>query len=696
MPTPRDLAGWVARNDYPVLDAQVLLRLLDQTNRLRSIERLAGTTPDVFDELFLSAIEAAAEAAQLVPASIHDHHREPGGWIDHTLEVVENALQARKRSILPPGSKPEAIHQVEFVWTYAVFATALLHDAGKLLSLTQLQPLPSGPIWTPGGLTLREATVTRYSITWARYPYELQTVSAITLLGLLPKPGLSMLLRDRKVLQAMIATLTDDWQSGPLGDIITQADQRSVRTYVTPGIAHAALPNAPGRPMSQRLMRALRMEIDEGALKLNATGGVGWVKDGSVWLVCKVIARRMREKLESEGASDIPEDERIYDILLDQGLIIPNETPARQSIWYVSIECDEYTHHLTMLRFERSTIIHRSKRVDEFEGEIVPLSREAMLARRAEARETARQAALQDQGDEAKPVTSTAGPATDTVDDNATIAGAARPSVQNEPSRQDNDETQLGITAAEPPISAPTDPAVAPPCPAPADPTEPVDEPSQEKDVSRTTPPVVKKAKAGSGGRRKGAARDAATAAVVAQINTRGVVDRSAIYSDPVALDNEAVGRYFLTWVRKAIDAGTPGFAVNDADGHGLVHRIPEGMFLVHPRIIQRFVLATGLVDGLPDTLDGNRSPELKQAVDTVRKCLKQEKLLAVTAKGYDVHQADVSMARNPFVTGMLYGIVTPTWAFYDAGEQPPINAAISLWQGEYRTGTRLRPRGRR
>ena len=326
-PTISDLMAWVRANDYPVLQAQVLLRLLDQANRLRSIERLAGTTPEVFDELYVSAIETFAEAAQLVPASVCDHHQEPGGWIDHTLEVVESALQARKRSILPPGSKPEAIHQVEHIWTYAVFAAALLHDAGKLLSLTQLRSIPAGKTWTPGGLTLRDAQISRYAITWARYPYELQTVSSVTLLGMLPKRGLSMLLGNQQVLRAMISTLTDDWQSGPLGVIVRNADQESVRQYLSPGIEHSGLPNAPVRSLSHRLIHALRVELDEGSIKLNTNGGVGWVKDGSVWLVCKVVVRHIRERLDSEGTCDVPEDQRIYDILLEQGQLIPNRIP---------------------------------------------------------------------------------------------------------------------------------------------------------------------------------------------------------------------------------------------------------------------------------------------------------------------------------------------------------------------------------
>jgi len=188
----------------------------------------------------------------------------------------------------------------------------------------------------------------------------------------------------------MIATLTDDWQSGVLGDIIVNADQESVRKYNAPGLRREGLPNVPVRPISERLMRALRMEIDDGAIKFNTNGGAAWIKDDSVWLVCKIAVTRIRERLDSEGAIDVPNDERLYDILLDQGNLIPNLEHGRKSIWYVTIACDDYTHHMTMLRFSRSNLIHRSRRIDDFEGQISVISRESLLARRADAKAAAR------------------------------------------------------------------------------------------------------------------------------------------------------------------------------------------------------------------------------------------------------------------------------------------------------------------
>ena len=677
---------WVRANDYPVLQAQVLLRLLDQANRLRSIERLVGATPEVFDELYLTAIETFAEAAQLVPASVCDHHREPGGWLDHTLEVVESALQARKRSILPPGSRPEAIHQVEHIWTYAVFAAALLHDAGKLLSLTQLKSIPAGETWTPGGLTLRDAQISRYAVTWARYPYELQTVSSVTLLGMLPKRGLSMLLGNQQVLRAMISTLTDDWQSGPLGVIVRNADQESVRQYVSPGIEHSGLPNAPVRSLSHHLMHALRVELDEGSLKLNTNGGVGWVKDGSVWLICKVTVRHIRERLDSEGIFDVPEDQRIYDILLEQGQLIPNMAPERQSIWYVTVACEEYTHHLTMLRFERSTIIHLSKQVGEFHGQISIRSREELLQLRADAKADAEGiTSAQTTVTTAKQSsTSIPDPAPANTQTNAKTQPAVTDSLP--PDADDLDAIDGTALQEPPPQSSINAIQYAGPTPTPSTLSRKTPAPQTITHISSSTNKTSAKS-------RKPSARDAATAAVVAQINTRGKVDRTLIITERVDLESEIVGRYFLTWVRDAVDASTAGFEVNDTKGSGLIHRIPEGILLVHPKIIQRFVLATGQVEAPPGSIDMNKNPDVKAAVDTVRKSLKNEKLLAKTAKGYEVHQADVSSTKNRFITSMLYGIVVPAWALFDTDELPPVNAAVTLWQGEYRTGSKIRPK---
>ena len=342
-----------------------------------------------------------------------------------------------------------------------------------------------------------------------------------------------------------------------------------------------------------------------------------------------------------------------------------------------------------MLRFERSTIIHLSKQVDEFHGQISIRSRQELLQLRADAKADAEgiTSAQTPVTTARQPSTSTTNPAPATTQTKAKTQPAVTDSL---PPDDDDQDAIDGTALQEPPPQSSvdainnTEPATTPSTLSPKTPA-----PQTITDIS--SPTKKKSAKS-----RKPNARDAATAAVVAQINTRGKVDRTLIQTAPVNLESEIVGRYFLTWVREAVDASAAGFEVNDTQGNGLIHRIPEGILLVHPKIIQRFVLATGQVEAPPEGIDMNKNPDVKAAVDIVRKSLKNEKLLAKTAKGYEVHQADVSSTKNRFITSMLYGIVVPAWALFDTDELPPVNATITLWQGEYRTGCKVRPKATR
>ena len=691
IPEPEQISDWARRNAYPVLDAQVLLRALHQTDRLRTIERLVSTTPSAFESLYLDAIERFVEAAQMVPASTVDHHREPGGWIDHTLEVVELALQERKNHLLPPGAKPELIHAKESLWTYATFAVALLHDAGKLITLTALRPLSGSDAerWIPGGETLAEAGVSSYAIEWARYGYDLQQSSSIGLFGMLPDRARTMLLGDEEVLRQVLSALTDDWQGSTLATIVNTADRLSCARYAAPGIApRQPLVNAPVQSLAKRMMRALRLEIADGSLALNRDGAAGWTTPDTAWLVCRPTVAKIRERMAREGHRDVPQDDqRVYDVLRDHGLLIA--TAERRSVWSVLVRAGDYEHPLTMLRFARGMVIHPSQAVPDLEGSIEIIDRERLLELRAAAKE--RSSGTDDgDGSVAPAADAEERPAPEQVDDPASTA-SGEAAATDPPERADG----------APPASSPSDSGSTAGAdePAPASPDSPSSSPSanapkNERAASSTAAEGARDASPehspqGTGKKKRSGARTArerAADAVVDQINGRGRLDRRAIRTEPVGVDDDAAGRYFLVWVREQIDARAPNFGVNDEES--LVHRVAEGTFLVHPKIFQQFLMATRLAPS-----GGEKA--MKPMVDTVRTRLRIEGLLTRTENGYDVHHADVGVASNPYITKPLYGVLVPDWALFDDHELPPVNGAVTVWQGRYRTGQRTRPRAK-
>lgn len=358
-------------NAIPVLTAPALIDLLNLHNRLRQIKRLTAASDQHYEHYYHTAISAYLEAAQLQPASISDHHAGLGGLAVHTLEVVENALRRRKAFLLPQHADPELIRAEEQIWTYAVFAGALLHDAGKMVTLTRLD---IGEIeeWSPHAPSLASLGVRQYRIRYVRAPYALQQTVNNTLFHLLPPTGRQWLSQNDRVMTQLTAYWFGNlYEMGVLGDIVRRADAESVAANRKAGGERDRLPHAPTIPLVERLMRALRQLIDDGEIKFNRSGGAGWVtKDGYCYLVCGVIASKVAERLRQEGSADIPTDNtRLFDIWQDHMYIQP--TPAGQAVWHVRVVGDQYTHVLSMLKFESCRILHPSRQVAPFTGELV-------------------------------------------------------------------------------------------------------------------------------------------------------------------------------------------------------------------------------------------------------------------------------------------------------------------------------------
>ena len=135
-------------NRLPILTAAQITDLLHLETRLKSIEKLTGAGQAYYQLLYEPALRQYLESVQLAPASAAHHHAGPGGLVVHTLDVIDLALRKRKSYNLPQRSNAEAIAEQEHIWTYAIFAGAILHDIGKMVCSTKLV-LESGSVWTP-------------------------------------------------------------------------------------------------------------------------------------------------------------------------------------------------------------------------------------------------------------------------------------------------------------------------------------------------------------------------------------------------------------------------------------------------------------------------------------------------------------------------------------------------------------------
>lgn len=368
--SPPSLEELSRQKEYPILDFTGLVHLLGLENRVRSIRRLAGVDRESFDRLYQPALDRYLESAQLQPASIADHHAGLGGLVVHTLEVVELSMKVRRQLLLPENSAPEIIRREEHCWTYAVFVAALLHDAGKLLTLTRLR-LNTGQSWTGAGGDLAHTGATHYQIEHVGERYSLQTRVSVMLFGaFVPTLGQDMLVQNARVLGQLTGWLSsDDYEWGVLGKIVRQADSQSVAQNLAPGTRLEQLPNAPTRPVVDRITQALRASIEDGEIQFNRSGAAGWADTHHVYLVCRTAADLVRQRLATTGSHDIPHDNtRLFDMWQDHGHLVPTE--QGKAVWHVRFHTEAFDHTLTVLKFERTLLIHPSRQIAPFDGTI--------------------------------------------------------------------------------------------------------------------------------------------------------------------------------------------------------------------------------------------------------------------------------------------------------------------------------------
>ena len=401
---PLTLEALSRQSEYPILSAAELIGLLGVENRIRSIRRLAGVDGNAFNGLYQPALYRYIEAAQLQPASMADHHAGLGGLVVHTLEVVELSMKVRRELLLPENSAPEIIRREEHCWTYAVFVAALLHDAGKLLTLTRLR-LNNGQHFAGVGTDLLHCEATHYRIEHVGERYSLQMRVSVMLFGaFIPSIGQAMLCENVRVLAQLSGWLgADEYEWGVLGRIVRQADSQSVAQNLAPGTRLEQLPDAPAKPLVERITQALRGSIMDGEITFNRSGGVGWADTQHVYLVCRTAADLVRQRLAATGSLDIPQDNtRLFDLWQDHGYLVP--TAEGKAVWHLRFRSTGYEHALTVLKFERQRLVHPSRRIEAFEGTIEPV--DESLAEAAVESESATESAQAERPSSTGPIAS--------------------------------------------------------------------------------------------------------------------------------------------------------------------------------------------------------------------------------------------------------------------------------------------------
>jgi integrating conjugative element relaxase (TIGR03760 family) len=338
---------------FPVLSAQDLLAA--RREPINRLEELAGTTQPHFERYYLGVLRRFAAWAQQLPASEAHHHAYPGGLLDHGLEVAVAALRFRQGALLPPGAPPEEAVLKKDLWTYAVFTLALLHDAAKPAvdqTVTIFGEDSAAWFWNPwAGPINNDPKAHGYRVAF-RGQREYRTHQRAGLLlapHLIGAEGLAWLASDPAVFSAWLGYAAGDMaQAGILADLLAKADRESVARSLGSGAAVRAA-SAGATPLHERLLTTLRHLIDSGELPLNRRGAAGFRSGDDLWLLSKRAMDAVRAHGLLTGQSGLPtENTRLFDVLQDHGVLIPNA--EGRAVWRRVVTMDGHADPLTLLR----------------------------------------------------------------------------------------------------------------------------------------------------------------------------------------------------------------------------------------------------------------------------------------------------------------------------------------------------------
>ncbi len=419
-------------NQLPVMSAEELIVFTGQQNRIRSIKRIVQVDDRHWQVMYLDVIYNFAEIVQLMPASQAHHHAVPGGLFIHTLEVIEQAMNLRKKYALPAFADIEVQNRERHAWSYAVFVAAILHDIGKRITMCAFitdDKKVHGPFDGPLSATNKKS----YKLVFLDSKYHVMHEQVgLALIDIVPPLGKSFLFSHLNIVRDMMAYIHGEQRKDNiLAEIISLADQRSTGASLMHTPTHK-FKGASMENMGQRIMTQLRQMIASNDFAINSNNAnIYTTKDGFTYGVSKVIVDGIRKEMAKNSQTDIPADNnRIFDIFQEYGLAEINPR-TNKLIHNICIYHNGTTRVFTVLKFRTEKLFMTTP--SHFEGVIEEVASKDVVKKQQEA-ETAQQNTKTETASDKTPVS-------ETDNNNISISGA-----DNNQPNSDADDPFSGFT----------------------------------------------------------------------------------------------------------------------------------------------------------------------------------------------------------------------------------------------------------
>ncbi len=347
-----------ALGDYrqlKVMTAEELIAFTKQQGRLRNIKRIVQMDDVRYKILYQDVIERFAELVQLMPASQAHHHAVPGGLFVHTLEVMEYALSLRQQYKLPLLAAQEIQEAQRHVWTYAIFAAAILHDVGKRLTLGRFVWVDKEGYLEPFVSDIPKLKGRLYQILFheSKYHQLHEQLGLAFAAYLFPTVGLDFLFSQLHIMQELMAYIHEDAShDGAIGRILRAADQSSTGQ----SLAHSDSRKFSGANLEnigERLMTQLRRLLAGNHFVINRSNGNVYTSEDKryTYIMSKTLGDELRNTMAELGQTDIPGDNnRIFDILQEYGFAEANPDTG-QVIHYIRRIWQDKIHVFSVIKF---------------------------------------------------------------------------------------------------------------------------------------------------------------------------------------------------------------------------------------------------------------------------------------------------------------------------------------------------------
>lgn len=320
-------------------------------HELNEIYELTGLSREYFDQLYLVPIQQYAETIQLLPASEAHHHSQPGGMLQHTVEILLNALKLRRGQILPPGIDPEDIEQRKDLWTYIVFLCALLHDIGKVITDVN-QVNKDGRHWN---ILSSASAPEMYEIRFnpkRKHKFH-EKLPAFVLLKFITPKSLEWIMKDSEAFYVLVNFMIGDYaEAGIVSELVQKADQASVVSNLGGDITKVTAKQAQ-RPLSERILRTIQTLISEDRVPVNRRGAACYIDGEFAYFVVKRLLDDVKERMRRDGQSVPDRNDRLMDELQQFEVI---EVNVDKAIWKAKVFVDDWTSDFSMLKMKVSKV----------------------------------------------------------------------------------------------------------------------------------------------------------------------------------------------------------------------------------------------------------------------------------------------------------------------------------------------------